>query len=97
MRLLLSLVILLPVVYSAKADIIADTLPSDPTDDPIPFATRERWMRRAITALYELNSPCPFEGFGAAIVNHTSLTEGELVCIGVNSLRVDGDPTLHGI
>ena len=54
-------------------------------------------MRRAIAALPELTgSPCPSEAFGAVIVNHTASPEGELVCIGANSIKKDGNPTLHG-
>jgi hypothetical protein len=70
-------------------------------DDAIPIATREYWMRRAIDALSELTStPCPFEAFGAAIVNHTDVTNsdhGELICLGVNSIMRYGNPTLHGM
>ena len=65
--------------------------------DPIPSSIRAHWMRRAITALTELTgSPCPSEAFGAVIVNHTSSPEGELVCLGVNTIKKDGNPTLHG-
>lgn len=53
-------------------------------------------MRRAIVALSKVASPCPFAAFGAAIVNHTATIEGELVCIGVNSVGQAGDPTFHG-
>jgi len=63
----------------------------------IPFSTRAHWMRRASSALSELASPCPFNAFGTAIVNHTDTTSlGELVCIGVNSISKIGNPTLHG-
>ena len=53
-------------------------------------------MRRAIDALSDLKSPCPFGAFGTVIVNHTSSIEGDLVCIGANSVREEGNPTLHG-
>lgn len=57
-------------------------------------------MRRAIDALSEINgSPCTFEAFGAAIVNHTDVRNsehGELICLGVNSIMRYGNPTLHG-
>ena len=65
---------------------------------PVDAATRSHWMRVAKDALAPLTgSPCPFEAFGAAIVNHSAAagTEGRLVCVGVNSIR-SGNPTLHG-
>jgi len=55
-------------------------------------------MRKAIAALGELDSPCPFEAFGTVIVNHTDTSadpKGNLVCIGINRIRT-GNPTLHG-
>lgn len=64
---------------------------------PITLDTREKWMRVAIQALHDLASPCPFSAFGAAIVNHTSSSpEGDLICIGANTIADDGNPTLHG-
>lgn len=72
---------------------------SDPgsTVDSIPFSTRAYWMRRANSALAELASPCPFAAFGTVIVNHTDRSGlGELVCMGVNAMREQGNPTLHG-
>ena len=71
---------------------------ADPTlaINGVPFATRAHWMRRANVALGELASPCAFAAFATAIVNHTAPGLGELVCIGVNSNRQTGDPTLHG-
>jgi tRNA(Arg) A34 adenosine deaminase TadA len=63
----------------------------------VPFDTRAYWMRRAIEALAELDSPCPLFAFGTAIVNHTSNQGlGELVCIGANSVVNTGNPSLHG-
>ncbi|KAJ7472145.1 cytidine deaminase-like protein [Mycena latifolia] len=59
------------------------------------FSTRAFWMRRANAALAELGSPCPFSAFSSVIVNHTAPGLGELVCIGVNTNRQTGDPTLH--
>jgi len=53
-------------------------------------------MRTAIGALHSLVSPCPFEAYGAAIVNHTASEAGELVCIGANAIIKEGNPTLHG-
>ena len=80
--------------------------------DPIPLTTREYWMRRAITALTDLNdgSPCPFAAFGCVIVNHSAVSTGrggmgdaqlgvelgEQVCIGANAIVKEGNPTLHG-
>lgn len=65
----------------------------------IPFSTRAYWIRRVNAALAELPadaSPCPLSAFATAIVNHTVTGLGELVCLGVNSVRVIGNPTLHG-
>lgn len=56
-------------------------------------------MRRAISALVELESPCPFAAFGTVIVNHTDTSEGSkgsLVCMGVNQNSQSGNPTWHG-
>ena len=70
-------------------------LAEEPTT--IALALREKWMRVAIQALHDLASPCPFSAFGAAIVNHTYSTPGgDLICIGVNTIADDGNPTLHG-
>jgi hypothetical protein len=62
----------------------------------VPFSTRVYWMRRTITALLELGSPCPLSAFASVIVNHTVPGLGTLVCIGANSKRQTGDPTLYG-
>lgn len=79
---------------------VLPVLASCTSDDPVPLATREHWMRRAIDALSEINAtPCTFEAFGAAIVNHTDVRNsehGELICLGVNSIMRYGNPTLHG-
>lgn len=56
-------------------------------------------MRRAISALADHGSPCPFEAFGTVIVNHTDTSSdpnGRLICIGVNDVN-SGNPTLHGM
>ena len=68
-------------------------------NDPVSPDIRAYWMRKAISALSDLQSPCPFAPFGAVIVNHTVTEpeEGELVCIGVNAVQKDGNPTLHGM
>ncbi len=92
-----------PVHPSIPFDVDVDHL----GQDPIPLATREYWMRRAIGALDEVvGSPCPFAAFGAVIVNHTAAAAaaaavsgdyvGEEVCIGANSVQGLGNPTLHG-
>merc|ERR1711939_1112898 len=91
-----------PVYPSIPFDVDVDHL----GQDPIPLATREYWMRRAIGALDEVvGSPCPFAAFGAVIVNHTAAAAaaavsgdyvGEEVCIGANSVQGLGNPTLHG-
>ncbi|KAK5111762.1 hypothetical protein LTR62_004682 [Meristemomyces frigidus] len=64
----------------------------------IPYSTRAHWIRKANEALQDvLDTPCPFAAFGTAIVNHTSAGGlGDLVCIGANTNRVTGNPTLHG-
>ncbi|KIV91770.1 hypothetical protein PV10_06276 [Exophiala mesophila] len=68
--------------------------------DTVPVESRNHWMRRSVDALAELTgSPCPFEAFGSAIVNHSDTTNsehGELICIGANSIIQNGNPTLHG-
>jgi hypothetical protein len=67
--------------------------------DAIPFEIRAYWMRRAISALAELESPCPFAAFGTVIVNHTDISDdpkGKLVCMGINQNFQTGNPTLHG-
>jgi hypothetical protein len=67
--------------------------------DNVSFETRAYWMRRAISALSELESPCPFAAFGTVIVNHTDTSvdpKGKLVCMGVNQNSQSGNPTLHG-
>jgi hypothetical protein len=64
----------------------------------IPFSTRAHWMRKANEALFDvLDDPCPFAAFGTVIVNHTVDGLGELVCMGANSNKVTGNPTLHGM
>ncbi|KEF63365.1 uncharacterized protein A1O9_01342 [Exophiala aquamarina CBS 119918] len=86
--------------FTTTIILVLPLLASCSSNDPIPVATREHWMQRAIDALSELTStPCPFEAFGAAIVNHTDVTNsehGELICLGVNSIMKLGNPTLHG-
>jgi hypothetical protein len=63
----------------------------------VSHSTRVKWMRRAIEALTERRSPCPFEAFGSAIVNHTDgTTFGTEVCVGANAIRETGNPTIHG-
>lgn len=57
---------------------------------------REHWIRVAVQALHDLVSPCPFDAFGAAIVNHTAGGQGDLICIAANTIANDGNPTLHG-
>jgi len=57
-------------------------------------------MRAAITALSDLDSPCPFAAFGTVIVNHTDVfsdPRGRLVCMGVNGIGRWGNPILHGM
>lgn len=66
----------------------------------IPYSTRAHWMRKANAALLDVaGTDCPFGAFGSVIVNHTTSGPdglGELVCMGANSNRQTGDPTLHG-
>ncbi|KAH8594778.1 guanine deaminase [Bisporella sp. PMI_857] len=91
----LSLVSLTRAHYAQNAFLLANI-----NEDPIPFSTRAHWMRVAISALSDLSSPCPFAAFGTAIVNHTSASPtnpiGDLICIGVNSASITGNPILHG-
>ena len=56
---------------------------------------RAFWMRQAIAALLA-ESPCPLAAFGSVIVNHTAPGLGELVCTGVNTKSLTGNPTHHG-
>ena len=86
--------LLLHLVVLASATDVDNSLERDPISHDI----RAHWMRHAIAALPELTgSPCPSEAFGAVIVNHTASPEGELVCMGANSIKKDGNPTLHGM
>lgn len=66
----------------------------------VPYRTRAFWMRKANAALLEVaGSNCPFGAFGSVIVNHTVAGPdglGEMVCMGANSNRQTGDPTMHG-
>ncbi|TKA30968.1 hypothetical protein B0A50_01936 [Salinomyces thailandicus] len=88
------LMILITALYGVSANGGDHANSSSSTISP---ATREHWMQRAIQALPEVVSPCPFGAFGTAIVNHTSTTElGNLICIGANLVRDIGNPTLHG-
>ncbi|KAL0959726.1 hypothetical protein HGRIS_011418 [Hohenbuehelia grisea] len=67
------------------------------TVNGIPSSTRDYWMREANAALATVGgSPCPFAAFSSVIVNHAVPGLGELVCVGVNSNRQTGNPTLHG-
>ncbi|KAI9150695.1 FAD-dependent oxidoreductase [Paramyrothecium foliicola] len=88
-----------PASVSALAGRSSQDVLSSPstTLNGIPYSTRAYWMRRANEALADvLDNPCPFAAFGTAIVNHTAGGLGELVCIGANSNRLTGNPTLHG-
>ncbi|KAL1937572.1 hypothetical protein VTO73DRAFT_13067 [Trametes versicolor] len=62
----------------------------------VPQTVREHWVRRANAALVEAGQPCMFAAFASVIVNHTASDAGELVCTGINSTKMKGDPTLHG-
>jgi hypothetical protein len=90
------LLALIPLTQGHKEDSNAKYAPPIPS---IPLETRAYWMRRAISALSELESPCPFAAFGTVIVNHTDTSfdpKGQLVCMGVNQNAKTGNPTLHG-
>lgn len=79
---------------------IYDTALSDEVSvNGIPYRTRVHWMRRANEALLDVTkTPCPFQAFGTAIVNHTDANGlGQLICIGANGNVQQGNPTLHGI
>ncbi|PHH93234.1 hypothetical protein CDD83_9504 [Cordyceps sp. RAO-2017] len=70
---------------------------AETTANGVPLSTRAYWMRRANQALAEvLGTPCPFEAFGAVIVNHSAGGLGEAVCIGANMRSLTGDHTMHG-
>ncbi|KAJ2899482.1 hypothetical protein MKZ38_003039 [Zalerion maritima] len=63
----------------------------------ISYSTRAYWMRMANEALYGvLGRPCPFAAFGTVIVNHTGDGLGDLVCMGANSNKITGNPSMHG-
>lgn len=95
----ISIILILPVVAHLGH---AVPPPDDPEPDPIPLSTRYHWMRRASSVLQELKgSSCPFEAFGAVIVNHTDTGSewgalGREVCVGVNRISEMGNPVLHG-
>ncbi|KAL5397179.1 hypothetical protein PMIN06_003714 [Paraphaeosphaeria minitans] len=99
-RSFLSIALVLPLALSHHHRIRSDssTLAQAPLAiNGIPPSTRAHWMRKANKALQDVHGePCPFGAFGTAIVNHTVPGLGELVCIGANSNRRKGDPTLHG-
>lgn len=67
--------------------------------EPVPLSTRAYWMRLTNSVMTELSSsPCPFGAFGSVIVNHTDARGlGDLVCVGVNSVYEDGNPSRHGM
>lgn len=84
-------------IHSCQNGLLRDISTSSTSgSSSIPLATREYWMRAANNALSEQGNPCPFYPFGAVVVNHTLNGLGKLVCSGVNKVRVDGNPTLHG-
>lgn len=63
----------------------------------VSFAAREYWMQRAIDEMVKASGPCPMNAYGTVIVNHTSTNpDGDLVCVGANSVGPRGDPTQHG-
>ncbi|EMD00491.1 hypothetical protein BAUCODRAFT_61005 [Baudoinia panamericana UAMH 10762] len=63
----------------------------------VPLPTHEYWIRQAMQTLHENISPCPFEYFGAVVVNHTASSSlGDLVCTGINTVSSTGNPILHG-
>ncbi|RPD62044.1 cytidine deaminase-like protein [Lentinus tigrinus ALCF2SS1-7] len=93
----LLLLLLLAVVYVCAQNTLQDAIAGSTLSiNNIPFSTRMFWMRRANTALAELVSPCPVGAFASVVVNHTAPGLGELVCLGVNSRKQTGNPTLHG-
>ncbi|RDX53018.1 cytidine deaminase-like protein [Lentinus brumalis] len=87
-----------PACVSASAqDTLQDVIGGSTLSiNSIPSSTRAFWIRHANAAVAELVSPCTFSAFASVIVNHTAPGLGELVCLGVNSGRQTGNPTLHG-
>ena len=87
---------LLTILCFLAPRVVSTQEPLSPTLSSISTTTREHWMRRAVAALTELSSPCPYAAFGTAIVNHTANPAGDLICIGANAVHTTGNPTLHG-
>jgi hypothetical protein len=90
--------VLLALIHTTHGNGDGQINPTPHSSDAIPYETRVYWMRRAISALAELDSPCPFAAFGSVVVNHTDTSDpkGKLVCMGVNQAAHVGNPTLHG-
>jgi hypothetical protein len=85
--------------YVQKHSFLMRPGPKPFADDTISYESRLYWIRRANTALAELQSPCPFNAFGSVVVNHTDRSSGpmgKLVCMSVNQNLQKGNPTLHG-
>lgn len=61
------------------------------TINGVPPETRIKWMRFAVQTKLDLLGPCPFDSFGAVIVNRTSDT---LVCATFEA-RSRNDPSDH--
>jgi hypothetical protein len=57
----------------------------------VPPETRIKWMRFAMQTKLDLLGPCPFDSFGAVLVNRTSDT---LVCATFEA-RSRNDPSDH--
>ncbi|KZV96630.1 cytidine deaminase-like protein, partial [Exidia glandulosa HHB12029] len=96
MLLLFPLFALLAAVLPAQSDLQSTLARPNANINGIPFSTRVYWMRQANAILASSGSPCPQSAFGSVIVNHTLPGVGDLVCTGVNSRALTGNPTMHG-
>jgi tRNA(Arg) A34 adenosine deaminase TadA len=87
-----------PAILAALTALLAVSPTDASTPDPISSSTRAEYMQLAMSALEaQTGTRCPFAAFGAVIVDHTAEEgPGNVICTGVNSVRKDGNPTLHG-
>lgn len=93
----MSMLLLLSLVFFVRAmDDVVSCETNKVKTNSIPLTTRIHWMRAANKVLSDLISPCPFNAFTAAIVNHTEDGLGKLVCTGINQVSSTGNPTAHG-
>jgi hypothetical protein len=85
-----------PILLAGLTTLFTRSIASE-TPDPVSLSTRVEYMQLAISALEsQTGTSCPFAAFGAVIVDHAAEGAGKVICTGVNSVRRDGNPTLHG-